>query len=170
MYARRVVASIPPQRKVGTRFLTPSGWVVGTLHIPEEQPLLSFLNATEAFFRLTAVSLPEQPETLPFLALARKAALLVVPPGDAHLGIEPRPNYVRHEVVCLFSGGLLMGTLPLPSGVRVSDELMHSEEFVPVENCTMGLDSVDEAVMEAEPLVLVHASELFGVAELEPID
>lgn len=160
-------SQIPSQRKLGTRFLTPSGWVVGTLHVPDKQPLLAFLNATEAFFRLTNVSLPEQPESLPFLALARHAALIVVPPSDAHLGIEVHPNYVRHEVVCLFDGGLLMGTLPLPSGVRVSDELMHSEQFFVVENCTVGLDSAVEATMEAEPLVLVQASQLFGVAELE---
>lgn len=157
----------PTQRKVGTRILTPGGWVVGTLHVPERQTLLSFLNATEAFFRLTSVSLPDQPETLPFLALARKAAFVVVPPGEALIGLEHNPeDYVRHEVVCLFNGGMLMGTLPLASGVRVSDELMHSEEFFLVEDCTLGLDGAIEPIMEAEPLVLVHASELFGVAEL----
>lgn len=150
------------------RLFTPTGWVIGTMHVPEGMGLLPFLNGDEAFFRMTNVSLPEQPRTIPFLALQRKAILIVVPGEDTLLGVHHGNGHVRHEVACLFSGGLVMGTLPLPKGVRVSDELMLSQEFFAIEDCTLGIDASPEPVMEAEELVFVHAAEMFGVAELEP--
>ena len=150
------------------RLFTPTGWVIGTMHVPEGTGLLPFLNGDEAFFRMTNVSLPEQPQTIPFLALQRKAVLIVVPGEDALLGLHEERGRVRHEVACLFDGGLVMGSLPLPKGVRVSDELMQSEEFFAIEDCTLGIDASPEAIMEAEELVFVHAAEMFGVAELEP--
>lgn len=149
------------------RLFTPTGWVIGTLHVPEGTGLLPFLNGEEAFFRMTNVSLPEQPRTIPFLALQRKAVLLVVPGEDVLLGLQEHPEQVRHEVACLFDGGLVMGTLPLRNGVRVSDELMQSEQFFAIEDCTLGIDASPEPIMEAEELVFVHAAEMFGVAELE---
>lgn len=150
------------------RLFTPAGWVIGTIHVPEGMGLLPFLNSGEAFFRMTNVSLPEQPRTIPFLALQRKAVLVVVPGEEALLGIHDETGRVRHEVACLFDGGLVMGMLPLREGVRVSDELMQSEEFFAIEDCTLGIDASPEPVLEAEELVFVHAAEMFGVAELEP--
>lgn len=129
--------------------------------------LLPFLNGGEAFFRMTNVSLPEQPRTIPFLALQRKAVLVVVPGEEAALGLIEDGDRERHEVACLFDGGLVIGTLPLPKGVRVSDELMQSQEFFAIEDCTVGIDAAPEPVLEAEELVFVHAAEMFGVAELE---
>jgi len=148
------------------RLFTPAGWVIGTLHVPPGFGLLPFLNGGEAFFRMTNVSLPEQPRTIPFLALQRKAVLVVVPGEDAVLGLHDVDHRARHEVACLFDGGLVMGTLPLPKGVRVSDELMQSQEFLAIEDCTLGIDGSPEPIMEAEELVLVHAAEMFGIAEL----
>ncbi len=154
--------------KSTVRLFTPTGWVIGTLHVPEGMGLLPFLNGDDAFFRMTNVSLPEQPRTIPFLALQRKAVFVVVPGEDVKLGIHEPNAHVRHEVTCLFDGGLVMGTLPLPKGVRVSDELMQSEEFFAIEDCTLGIDASPEPIMEAEELVFVHAAEVFGVAELGP--
>jgi len=129
--------------------------------------LLPFLNGGEAFFRMTNVSMPAQPETIPFLALQRKAIFIVVPGEGAVLGLEQDDRRKRHEVACLFDGGLVMGTLSLPKGVRVSDELMESKEFFAIEDCTVGIDASPDPVMEAEKLVFVHAAEIFGVAELD---
>lgn len=155
------------QSATTVRLFTPSGWVIGTMHVPEPEGLLPFLNGDEGFFRMTNVSLPEQPQTIPFLALQRKAVLVVVPGEDTLLGLHAAERHVRHEVACLFAGGLVMGTLPLPKGVRVSDELMRSKEFFAIEDCTLGIDATPEPIMEAEELVFVHAAEMFGVAELE---
>ena len=129
--------------------------------------MLPFLNSDEPFFRMTNVSLPAQPQTIPFMALQRKAALVVVPGEDAMLGVHQHDDEVRHDVACLFDGGLVMGMLPLPKGVRVSDELMQSREFFAIEDCTLGIDASPEPIMEAEELVFVHAAEMFGIAELE---
>lgn len=150
------------------RLFTPTGWVIGTMHVPEGVGLLPFLNGDEPFFRMTNVSMPEQPQSIPFLALHRKAVLIVIPGENTMLGLHEQHGRVRHEVACMFDGGLVMGTLPLPRGVRVSDELMQSKEFFAIEDCTLGIDATPEPVMEAEELVFVHAAEMFGVAELEP--
>ena len=83
------------------------------------------------------------------------------------LGLVEGDDRERHEVACLFDGGLVMGVLRLANGVRVSDELMHSQEFFAVEDCTLGIDAAPEPTMEAEELVFVHGAEMFGVAELE---
>jgi hypothetical protein len=149
------------------RLFTPTGWVIGTMHVPEGMGLLPFLNSGEAFFRMTNVSLPEQPQTIPFLAIQRKAVFLVVPGEDAVLGLLEENDREHHDVACLFDGGLVMGMLRLPKGTRVSDELMQSQEFFPIEDCTVGIDAAPEPAMEAEELVFVHAAEMFGVAELE---
>lgn len=149
------------------RLFTPNGWIIGTLHVPEGMGLLPFLNGAETFFRMTNVSLPEQPRTIPFLALQRKAVFVVVPGEDALVGLSEEPGRERHEVACFFDGGLVMGTLPLPKGARVSDELMQSKDFFAIEDCTLGIDASPEPIMEAEELVLVHAAEMLGVAELE---
>lgn len=149
------------------RMYTPTGWVIGTLHIPEGVSLLSFLNGDDSFFRMTNVSLPEQPRTISFLALQRKAVLLIVPGEGSQPDHEPRGR-VMHDIACLFDGGLVMGTLALEKGVRVSDELMQSNEFFAIEDCTVGIDASPEPIMEAEELVFVHAAEMYGVAELEP--
>lgn len=162
----KVDGGMVAQATTTVRVFTPTGWVIGTMHVPEGMGLLPFLNGDESFFRMTNVSLPEQPRTIPFLALQRKAALLVVPGEDAALGLVGPNDRERHEVACLFSGGLVMGTLPLPAGVRVSDELMLSKEFFALEDCTLGIDASPEPAMEAEELVFVHAAEMFGVAEL----
>jgi hypothetical protein len=129
--------------------------------------LLAYLNSDEPFFRMTNVSLPEQPRSLPFLALHRKAVLIIVPGEDVLLGLHLEDRRTRREVACLFDGGLVMGTLRLPRGMRVSDELMESEEFFAIEDCTLGFDAAPEPLMEAEELVFVHAAEMFGVAEVE---
>ena len=150
------------------RLFTPTGWVIGTMHVPVGVGLLPFLNGDESFFRMTNVSLPEQPQTIPFLALQRKAVLIVVPGEKTLLGLDEDAQGERHEVACLFNGGVVMGTLPLPKGVRVSDELMQSQRFFAIEDCTLGIDASPEPVMEAEELVFVHAAEMFGVAELGP--
>jgi hypothetical protein len=155
------------QSAATVRIYTPTGWVIGTVHLPSGVSLLAFLNGDESFFRMTNVSMPEQPRTIPFLALQRKAVLIVVP-GEGALDPVDGPHLVRHEVACLFDGGLVMGTLPLEKGVRVSDELMQSNQFFAIEDCTVGIDASPEPIMEAEELVFVHAAEMFGVAELEP--
>ena len=105
------------QSATTVRLFTPSGWVIGTMHVPEGAGLLPHLNGDEGFFRMTNVSLPEQPQTIPFLALQRKAVLIVVPGEEALLGLQSAERQVRHEVACLFDG-VLVGALTRTGALR----------------------------------------------------
>ncbi|MEM9074161.1 MAG: hypothetical protein AAGE52_37055 [Myxococcota bacterium] len=161
--------SHPPQRKSPVRLLASSGWIEGTLHVPEKEPLIDFLNAERRFITLTDVTLDHGME-LPFLALARSAIVLVEPSveelveGDARSSVRTR----LRQVSCLFSGGMVMGTLALQEGARVSDELLSSGSFLLVGNCTVGTDAKagKAPAMAAVPHVLLHAANIIGVAEV----
>lgn len=169
--------SRPAQRKVACRIFTPAGLLSGTLHVPQEQTLIDFLNGAGHFLTLTEVILPGHKKALPFFALARGSAVLVLPQGDGLVVDEERSSFRTelHQVSCLFSGGLLMGTLALPEEVRVSDELMATKGFLLMNHCTVGLDAggsgqASEAgggpAMEAATFAIVHAPHIIGVAEM----
>ena len=93
--------------------------------------------------------------------------MIVVPGEDVMLGLDEDEGRTRHEVACMFAGGLVMGTLSLAEGVRVSDELMGSQEFSQSTIAPWASMRRQTRVMEAEKLVFVHAAEIFGVAELD---
>lgn len=161
----------PPQRRVLTRIYTPTGWVRGTLHVSENQPLLGFLNDDgphRQFFSLTEAVLPGQSKPLPFLALQRHAAILVVAEDDHIRPKADTSGWEQHRVSCLFQGGLAMGTLTVPEGVRVSDHLMADDQFFALEHCTVGVDQArgKTPTIESDVLVLVQARRIFGVAQM----
>ncbi len=156
----------PKRRKVPARIFVSGGWVVGTFHVPPEMSFLKFLNTVDGFFRLTDVMLPQQRTEVPFLALQRSAVVLVVAGADERLkpteeGSEGEPR----RVSCLFEGGLLMGALTLPQGVRVSDRLMEFKGFFVMNECTLGLDAKGPSV-EAASVVMVNAPRIIGVSEM----
>jgi len=167
----------PAQRQVPCRIFTPAGFLMGTLHVPQEQTLIDFLNGTGHFLTLTAVTLPGQSQPLSFFALARSSAVLVIPATD-ELVVDEERSSIRsslHQVSCLFQGGLLMGTLALPEDVRVSDELMAARGFLLMNHCTLGVDAGGQSnandsgsapSMQAANFVIVHASHIIGVAEM----
>jgi len=167
----------PAQRQVPCRIFTPAGFLKGTLHAPEEQTLIDFLNGSGHFLTLTQVTLPGQSKPVPFFALARSAAMIVLPASDELVVDEERASIRTelHQISCLFQGGLLMGTLALPEEVRVSDELMAARGFLLMNHCTLGVDgggsgTASEAgggpSMEAANFVIVHAAHIIGVAEM----
>ena len=158
----------PAQRKSPVRVYSTSGWIEGTLHVPQALPLLDFLNEGRRFFTLTDVTL-ERGVTFPFLALARSAIIFVEPhaeelvEGSAHTSVRTR----LRQVSCLFPGGMVMGSLGLREDARVSDELLDSGSFFLVANCTVGTDSAGTApTMAAMAHVLLQASKVIGVAEV----
>jgi hypothetical protein len=155
----------PEQRKVKARIFTPSGWILGTFHVPKSQTLVAFVNSTERFFTLTEVQLPRQSRPLGFLALQRSATIMVIP--DASEVGPPPEEAVAHPVSCLLSGGVLMATLHLPEGERVSDHLMAEPTFFSVRGCTVGLDAPGaKASVEAVSAALINASRVIGVSEM----
>lgn len=157
----------PPQRQSPLRLFTVSGWIEGTLHVPEKEALLDFLNGERSFLTLTEVSLP-QGAKLPFLALALDAVILIQPGIDELVETSARTSQRTkiRQISCLFPGGMIMGSLPLPEDSRVSDEMMESGEFFLVGNCTLGIDSESKPEMEASAHLLLHARKIIGVAEM----
>lgn len=140
--------------------------------------MLDFLNGDRSFLKLTEVSLP-QGTKLPFLALALDAVILIQPSLDELIETSARSSQrtAIRQVSCLFPGGMLMGSLPLPEDSRVSDELMSSEKFFLVGNCTLGIDTpstsskptmkpTTKPAMEASAHLLMHARKIIGVAEM----
>lgn len=160
----------PAQRKAPVRIYSTSGWIEGTLHVPQALPLLDFLNEGRRFFTLTDVTL-ERGVTLPFLALARSAVVFVEPQLDELVEGSARTS-VRtkiRQVSCLFPGGMVMGSLALREDARVSDELLDSGSFFLVANCTVGTDAAGKApTMAAMAHVILQASKVVGVAEVAP--
>lgn len=159
----------PELRLVPVRVLTSAGWITGTLHVPRAMPLLDFLEDERRFVSLSGVKLPIGAE-LPFFALAKSAIVLLQPtPEELVEAVTRTSGRSRlHQVSCLFEGGLVMGTLALPSDRRVSDELLASKGFVVLGHCTIGVDAPAKApVMEAGLHVLVHAPRLIGVTEMK---
>jgi len=158
----------PEHKRLAARIYTPSGWIVGNFHVPQGRQLLPFLNETKQFFTLTDVQLPGHTRPLSFLAVQRSATILVVPAEAENIGGDVTGVATTHQVSCLLHGGLLMGALRLPSTVRVSDHLMATAQFFLLRDCTIGLDDPQRGgSVEATRLVLVNASRLVGVAEVE---
>ena len=146
---------------------TTLGWLVGTLHLPEKLPLLEFLNAaSQTSFAMTDVVLGET--NLPFLALQRHSVIVVLTEPDELIENIERSSArtTIHSVSCFFEKGMVMGSLMLPSGTRVSDELLASPGFFVVGRCTIGIDA-DETQMEAHVQALLNATHVVGVAEMK---
>lgn len=160
-------AERPAQRKAPVRVYTRAGWIEGTLHVPEKQPLLDFLNAGQDFYTMTDVRLASGTK-LSFLALARSGILFVEPTTEEMVETVQRTSTRTklRQVSCLFDGGMVMGTLAMPSELRVSDELMQSQAFVVLGNCTIGVDGGLSPRMEAAVTVLFQTSQLVAVAEM----
>ena len=159
----------PKQRQMDGRVYTPSGFLYGKFHLPEGTGFLDYLNGAKDFFTMTEVKLPNQSRPLPFLALQRRAAYLIVPGTDEWVEVRDASSISQkiHRVSCLFPGWLLMGTLSLPPDRRVSDHLLGGQRFIILWNCTIGLDAAGaQPTLEANPIVIANAATLIGVAEM----
>ncbi len=154
-----------PHTQVVSRIFTSSGWVVGTFHVPAGESLLSLLERSK-FFSLTEVVLPQGGDALPFFALAREATVLVVP-GEPDAVDPAAQGGIKHQVSCLLEHGVVMGTLHLQNGVRVSDHLIGAKRFFVVGDCTVGIDADERGgSMEAATAAILNAQRVVGVAEM----
>jgi len=158
------MADRPPQRLVPARVHTGSGWLSGTVHLPRMQGFLDFLSSGERYLSLTDVSLPGQRRPIPFFALRRSAAHLVIPTcaewlvGTGALG-EAR---VERMVCCLLQLGTVTGRLEMVPAVRVSDFVADRDGFLLLRHAILGPDH------EPAPLVFVNARACVGIGDLGP--
>jgi len=154
----------PPQRVIPARVLTPTGWLRGTFHLPRRHSLADFLGHAGPFLSLTSVSLPGSREELPYLALRRSAALLILPACDERRLLLGRDlqDAVPHAVACLLQAGAVRGCLMLTSTVRVSDFLARHDGFIVLREADLG------PARTRVPVLLVNAGALLAMAEEAP--
>ncbi len=160
----------PPQTAIPVIVFTPSGFIRGTLHLPEVKTLPSFLNAQDEILKLTEAVLPGSDLVHPFLALHKSAILLVVPQGGPD---SPRPAFAAggrelRPVTCLLSQGSIRGHLDVPENLRTSDFLLRNTGFIEFHQCFVGSTSYfdpNEATGQPLPLVIVNSRNMVGVTE-----
>ena len=170
---KHTAAYRPNLRDVPAEVLTPSGWIGGTIVLPERQSLVDHLTKSGPFVKLTAVRLPGRSQAVPFFALQAAATLLVVPAVESRLESEAaHVTFTAVPVTFLLGGGVLDGKLAVPSNLRLSDHLKAQSGFIVVRDAmwtphrTAGESQAD--ARRTLPIVLVHASLVVGVEELEP--
>jgi hypothetical protein len=160
----------PAQRRSPVRVFTRAGWIEGKLHVPESMPLLDFLNSKNTFFNLTDVRIGGDTK-LKFLALSRAGIVFVEPTNEEKIEAMLRTSTRTklRQVSCLFDGGMVMGTLAIGAEHRVSDDLMASQDFVLLGNCTVGVDdhgAPGQPKMESVSSLLFQTTHLVAVAEM----
>lgn len=154
----------PKQRSISVAVYTSAGWVSGSVSAPPLQGLIDFLNQSKGFVKLTGVTLPSG-AALPFFALQRKAAVVVVPltedekPGRTVVGAtSPR------LVSILLDSGALTGVIDVVSNLRVSDYLMQHTDFIGLRDCEMHVAAPGVAP-GAIPYAIVNAERIIGASE-----
>ena len=150
----------PPQRTVPAKILTPAGWMTGTFHLSRLSSFLDFASQAVSFFTLTNVTLPGHANAVPFLALRRSAARVILPECDEpSLMLAPTAEADLYDVHRLLELGALSGKLALKKRVRISDFLAHHTGFILLRDCELG-----EARTFA-PLAFVNSSAVVGIGE-----
>lgn len=151
----------PPLRVIPVRVLTPSGWLRGSFHVPRFLSLLEFLAQDAPFLALTGVAVLGSPEELPFVAIRRSAALLVLPACDEKELLLPSPGAARsRRVVCVLACGAVTATVAVEQPLRLSDWLAREAGFLVLRDVDLG------AARTQAPLALANAGALQAVAEL----
>lgn len=134
----------------------------------------------EPFFSLTEVTVPRMGAPMPFMALQKRAAIVMVPLEASSPPAEPGTE--EKNVAVLLEGGMVLGSMDVPHGRRVSDELLAAVSFVAVRDCTIGIDESPDmlaaepanrqttrgggARMQSADFALVNTARLLGIAEV----
>lgn len=151
-------------RQFDVTVFTPTGWLRGALALPKEQALLAHFEEQVPFFKLTGVSLPDDGVPVPFLALRRDAALIVVP--ETNVRPPTGGETSRRPVTCLLSQGVVSGNIDVLVQDRLSDFLFSHRGFVSVVDATIRTAGEDK-VRGPYDLVILNAASVVGVAELQ---
>jgi hypothetical protein len=127
----------PTLRKVAADLLTTLGWMSGTLHVPSNLSLEEHVSLGSNDLKLTAVSIPNEPDRVRFLAL-RRDAVLVVAPADVEEMVSTSHFTTARQVACLFPTAVLRGTLDVFTNLRLSDHLQLQRQVVTMRHCLLG--------------------------------
>ncbi len=159
------------QRRIPCQVLTPAGWIIGTFHIMKTAKFVDQLNFASEFFRLTDVSFIGKEKKIPFFALQRVAATLVVPPPtEGDLIVERHEEKKAVRVHCIFDSGVVSGDLVIRENIRISDYLVKQDGYILLRRCKLRLGNLQDEffVEEKHPSVIVYAPNILGFSEDEP--
>lgn len=155
---------------IPSNIYTPLGWISAIFHLAEKRTLVDMLNGTRGFFTLTEVRLPNQKEVVPFFALQRDAAYLIIAKPQDELLESRQPNMEANvrRISCMLSLGVVVGDISTVSNARVSDYLMHHTGFFVMRNCTSTLWQAkgESATPPVVPVALVNGHRVIGVADM----
>jgi hypothetical protein len=167
----------PPKRTVAVQLYARSmGWVRGDLHVPSGADLRTALSDDNAFIRMTDVKLPNDFGEIPFLALNKRAVIVIA-------ATDPGPEdplvaraKTTHRLACIFDAGFITGDAKIMSGTRLSDFLATHKGFLELHDAV--LHQGDQNALRrylkeghripsgaAMPVALINPTELFGVIE-----
>ena len=155
----------PTSRFIPLSVYTTAGWVVGSASAPPLQGLLDFLNQSKGFIKLTSVTLPSS-ATLPFFALQRTAAILLVPTASEKMTAAVGTTSPR-RVSILLDAGVLTGTMDIVTNLRVSDYLMKHSDFLGLRDCEIHIAAGGLAPPLPAPIphIIVNAQRVIGASE-----
>jgi hypothetical protein len=158
----------PKQRQVAASVYTTAGWFAATFNTPPLQALIDYLNQAKGFLKLTAVRLPSGVD-MPFFALLRTSALVVVPaaPVDQVLARMAPGQTAVHNVSCWLDTGSVSGSIEFAANLRVSDYLAQHTDFIALRDCTLSLPG-GANIPQPIPIVVVFAGGIIGVTEEGP--
>lgn len=158
------------KRHVPCRIYTFAGWVSGALHVPVRVQLIEFLNHSGRIYRLTDASLPGMTTRERFFSLERSAAIAVVPDDPNELlGARVLGEQAPHRVVWLLaSGSVIDGTMDILKGVRVSDHLIHNDDFAVLHDVTFFMRrAASTSVEPGLKAVALQPSRAVGCTEID---
>jgi hypothetical protein len=160
------------QRKVAANIYTPRGWLFGTFHVGEATMFLDAVNNVLNFFKLTDVELMESEDHIPFFALQRDSAMLIIPNehADRIETAKHSGDMIEKEITVMLEMGMIHGTVRMLPDLRFSDFLLKSTGFFVMRNCISSLWENDPMPSSERPIlqyVLVNARRVLGASESE---
>jgi hypothetical protein len=158
------------KRRMAAHIYMELGWMTGAFHVDEGRYFTEWINRPVGFIPLTDALIPKHEQAIPFFALQKDAAHLIVPNEDddqLEPAITPGGKASR-PISCLLSLGVVNGEVHMISNMRVSDFLTHHPGFFILRNCTSSLWQSKEPASSppVAPVVIINAHHVIGVTEM----
>lgn len=159
-----------PKRRVPAHIYMTLGWMTGAFHVDEGRYFTEWINRPVGFLPLTDALIPNQQEAIPFFALQKDAAHLIVPTeddGQLEPAITPGGK-AASQISCMLPLGFVNGEIHMISNMRVSDFLTHHPGFFILRNCTSSLWQSKDPVTAppVAPVVIINTHHVIGVTEM----
>ncbi len=153
---------------VPVQVFTPSGWIVGKVHIQQGWNILNVLEHSADYITMTDVILEGRPKVIPLFTLRRHAILFmkveirVAPPA-----LQGARSRVEHAVSFLLQNGSLYGKIEIPTGVRLSNFLSRHKGFIIMQDCHYRIHNPwEKRILDhTEDQLLVNPDAVIGASE-----